>query len=175
MSMPPIELKDYTVKEISLKVNEEYDPREHKESPNDEGFQFMHFAHKIKKREWMVMLGVKLEQPEGDAASQVPYFYKLELVGFFDVHPKFPRAKDYGKGKLPPKESDEIIKRRIEMNGPAMLYGIAREKIRSLSAASSFPEILIPTVTFERKPESKEGKAPSGKSNQAKRPPRKKK
>ena len=44
MSMPPIELKDYTVKEISLKVNEEYDPREHKESPNDEGFQFMHLV-----------------------------------------------------------------------------------------------------------------------------------
>ena len=59
------------------------------------------------------------------------------------------------KQKLTPKESDELIKNRVELNGPAILYGIAREKIRSLSASSVFPEIHIPTVSFHRQPMAK--------------------
>lgn len=175
MSMPPIELKNYTVKEIGLRVNQDYDPEKHKGLPDDEGFQFMHFAHRIKKREWVVMLGVKLDKPNEETECQVPYFYKLEIAGVFDVHPKFPIAADYEKTKLTPKESDEIIQRRVELNGPAMLYGIAREKIRSLSASSSFPEILIPTVTFDRQDKSGTKKLPATKAQKPKRSPRKKK
>jgi hypothetical protein len=152
MRTPPIELKGFSVKEISLRVNPDYNPEKHGGMPKDEGFQFMHYAQKIKKREWVVVLGVKLDEPVEDSDCQVPYFYKLEMMGYFSVHPKFPGPNVVnGKTvKLTPKESDELIKNRVELNGPAMLYGIAREKIRSLSASSAFPEVLIPTVAFSR-------------------------
>jgi len=157
MSTPPIELKGFSVKEISLRVNPDYNPEKHGGMPKDEGFQFMHYAQKIKKREWVVVLGVKLDEPVEDSDCQVPYFYKLEMMGYFSVHPKFPSPKVVnGKTlKLTPKESDELNKTRVELNGPAMLYGIAREKIRSLSASSVFPEILIPTVAFTKQSEPK--------------------
>ena len=172
--MPPIELEKYSVQEVSLGMNPDHDPEKHKDLPDDEGFQFMHYSKRIKKREWLVVLVVKLE-PEGENNSpSVPYFYKLEMVGSFKVHPQFP-PKPQGKRKPTPKESDEIIKARMEINGPAMLYGIAREKIRSLSSSSGFGEILIPTVSFHKAKEV-EGKAASldGKPK-PKRAPRKKK
>ena len=155
--IPPIELKSYSLKEISLCVNTNYVPDKHHGKPVDEGFQFMHYARKIKKREWAVVLGLKLDEPIEDSDCQVPYFYKLEMMGYFSVHPKFPGPKVVNDKtvKLTPKETDEIIKRQVELNGPAMLYGIAREKIRSLSASSVFPEILIPTVSFHRQQEAK--------------------
>jgi hypothetical protein len=175
MSLPPIELDNYSVREVRLAMNPDYDPEKHKDLPGDEGFQFMHYAKRIKKRNWLVVLGVKLE-PDGEGHSpSVPYFYKLEMVGRFKVHPRFPQ-KPNGKSKFTPKESDEIIKARVEVNGPAMLYGIAREKIRSLSSSSGLGEILIPTVSFYKANEI-EGKVaePGSKPKPKRRPPRKKK
>jgi hypothetical protein len=174
MNLPPIELEKYSVREVSLGMNPDYDPEKHKDLPDDEGFQFMHYAKRIKKREWLIVLGVKLE-PEGEGNSpSVPYFYKLEIVGRFKVHPRFPQ-KPHGKSKFTPKESDEIIKARMEINGPAMLYGIVREKIRSLSSSSGLGEILIPTVSFYKAKEVESKAAKPDTKPKPKRAPRKKK
>ena len=174
MNLPPIELENYSVQEVRLAMNPDYDLENHKDLPKDEGFQFMHYAKRIKKREWIVVLGIRLEPESGDNVPSVPYFYKLEMIGSFNVHSQFP-PKPKDKSKFSSKESDEIIKGRIELNGPAMLYGIAREKIRSLSSSSGFGEILIPTVSFH-KPKKFEGKVAKLDSKpKPKRSPRKKK
>ena len=173
MNLPPIELEKYSVQEVSLGMNPDYDPEKHKDLPDDEGFQFMHYAKRIKKREWLVVLGVKLEPGAENNSLSVPYFYKLEMVGSFKVHPQFP-PKPPGKSKLTPKESDEIIKARMEINGPAMLYGIVREKIRSLSSSSGFGEILIPTVSFHKPKQILDKPAKSGAKPKPKKAPRKK-
>ena len=127
MSTPPIELKGFSVKEISLRVNPDYNPEKHGGMPKDEGFQFMHYAQKIKKREWVVVLGVKLDDPVEDSDCQVPYFYKLEMMGCFSVHPKFP-APNVVNGKtvkLTPKESDELIKNPSERTITGVIYLVA--------------------------------------------------
>lgn len=172
----PLQLAKYNVKKISLEFNPDYDPEKHGDMPDDEGFMFMHHAQRIKKREWMVVLGVKLEPCNADSDSSVPYFYELQLYGFFKVDSKFPGTTDSRGNKITPKQSDELIKARVEVNGPAMLYGIAREKIRSLSSSSVFREILIPTVSFQKAKEV-EGKVaePDSKPKPKRRPPHKKK
>jgi hypothetical protein len=146
MSLAPIKLKKYYLKKLEFKTNMDLDLDVEAKDFNDDGFQFMHHADRVgrKKREWFVVLGVRL-QPDGNGEKDCPYHYLLELVGYFEVHPKFPPNPDKS---LSPKEVDKKIEDRVKLNGPTVLYGIAREMIRSISASSFSGPIILRTVSF---------------------------
>lgn len=79
---------------------------------------------------WQVSLKLKY-QPSPEV--NVPYHFALEMTGFFQVHKKCePEMKD----------------RLIKINAPSLLYGAAREFIRSLMSNGPYPALLLPAVSF---------------------------
>src|SRR5439155_22261424 len=74
-------------------------------------------------------------QPQ--ANSNVPYFFSLELVGFFEVAEAVP---------------DDRIDRLVKTNGPSMLYGIAREVVRDITSRGPYLGVLLPSVSFYEPP-----------------------
>jgi len=65
--------------------------------------------------------------------ENLPYAYSLQIIGFFEVHLKMPKAN-----------IEEIVK----INGPAVLYGAAREIIAQTTSKGPWGPILLPTVNF---------------------------
>lgn len=93
-------------------------------------------------RHWEVAVRVKF-QPGPEANT--PYFFTLEVVGFFQVLPNFPEEK---------------LKPLVQTNGPSVLYGIAREVVRDVTGRGPYPQVFLPSVSFTP-PKSQAGSDPS--------------
>lgn len=62
-----------------------------------------------------------------------PYTFHLRLVGFFNWIP------------------DIVVKdpeKAFKVNGPSILYGIAREIVRTETARGPFPSVTLPSASF---------------------------
>ena len=82
------------------------------------------------ERQWEITLRAKFQPgPKVNA----PYFFVLEIVGFFQVGPKYP-----------PERLDALVK----VNGPSVLYGVAREVIRDLTCRGPYPPMFLPSASF---------------------------
>ena len=81
-------------------------------------------------REWQVRLRVSHLQ---DEKSNSPYFFTIELVGFFKILDRVP---------------DERVERFISVNGASVLFSTAREVLRSVMANGPYDPVLLPTVCF---------------------------
>ncbi len=86
---------------------------------------------KEKEHSWQVTLTVRLASVTGSEPS--PYVGELKVVGIFQVAPEYPAEKK------------DIL---VSVNGPAVLYGMAREMISNITARGPYPMICLPTVTF---------------------------
>jgi len=83
------------------------------------------------------------------AEQNFPYKFQVNLVGMFACNDK---AFDEGK-------ENEFVR----VNGSSMLYGIAREIVRSLTAAGPWGQIVLPTISFydnETKPKEQSAPVP---------------
>ena len=78
-------------------------------------------------RLWMVVLRLRYGSDESH------YLIDLEVIGFFDVHPEYPEKK---------------AKTLVNVNGPALLYGSAREMVSNLTARGPHERLDLPTVSF---------------------------
>jgi len=81
-------------------------------------------------RQWEVSLRVKF-QPGPEVNT--PYFFTLEVVGFFSVAPNYPEEK---------------IERLVRTNGSSMLYGVVREVVREMTGRGPHAQMLLPSVSF---------------------------
>ncbi len=89
-------------------------------------------------REWQVRLRVSHLQ---DEESNSPYFFSIELVGFFRILDRVP---------------DEGVERFVSVNGASVLFSTAREVLRSVMANGPYDPILLPSVCFlDSVPEAK--------------------
>jgi hypothetical protein len=66
-----------------------------------------------------------------------PYKFDLTILGFFVC-----------RDGVPPEAGEQ---RFVRVNGSSMLYGIAREIIRSTTAMGPWGFILLPTISFYEK------------------------
>lgn len=100
--------------------------------------------------EKMIVLWVEQKIPEG---RNVPYSFKIGLVGLFHVVEGV---------------ASERAAKLLLTNGSSILYGVAREIVRDLTARGPHPSILLPTVSFldSDKPEQKPSKPRSAKKGQ---------
>ena len=89
--------------------------------------------------EWIMSL-----QVQQLAADDQPYSFSVELVGHLSVSP------------LVPEEKREHI---LRANGASMLYGAAREIIRSVSAQGPYMAAILPSVSFYPAKEKSNGLA----------------
>lgn len=137
MKPAPLLLRGYFVNQMSFTVNLEHDPTKESDLAFDD-LKVDSDCQPAKENPelqnggpaWQVRVLISQNLP---AEKNAPYNFAVELVGFFQV------ADSYPEGKR------ECL---VKTNGRSMLYGLAREVIRNLTAQGPFPPMLIPTVSF---------------------------
>jgi preprotein translocase subunit SecB len=131
MKAAPITLESYCVTEVTLTANEDFDPTKAPDL-DLESFKITpaYLSDEKDKRRWQVTLRIQHQfTPEAPA----PYAFALALAGLFAVHPDVP---------------EEMIERVVKSNGSSMLYGAAREIIRSITAQAPFGQVILPSLSF---------------------------
>jgi len=131
MKLSPLQLEAYFLTESSFRANQDFDPKK-PVSFHDADIVITPDIQPIKdqNRRWQVVLNIKL-QPRAEANS--PYVFAFTLVGIVWAAPEFP------EDKLAP---------LVATNGSSMLYGVAREIVRDLTARGPFPALSLPSVSF---------------------------
>ena len=103
------------------------------------------------ERQWEITLRAKFQPgPKVNA----PYFFVLEIVGFFQVEPQYP-----------PERLDALVR----VNGPSVLYGVAREIIRDLTCRGPYPPMFLPSASFVENARAKQRDAAAPPSSTKKR------
>jgi preprotein translocase subunit SecB len=126
-----LELVHYFITDISISANTEYQPeKEVRLGLSD--LNCVNEVHNVEKKKstWQISLRVHQETP---ADKNSPYNFNIQLLGLFKLDPNFPADK---------------AERFVITNGTAMLYGAAREALRSGMAKGPYIPLLLPSVTF---------------------------
>lgn len=131
MRLSSIELQRYFMSDLSVTVNPAFDA----DQPFELDFEDLiaepeSFSKKEDGRLWMIKLRIKNTENKD---RNTPYFFSIEMVGFFQVSEKVP---------------DERVSEFVQINGASVLYGAAREQLRSCMTAGPFNPILLPSVCF---------------------------
>lgn len=132
MKLAPLQLESYFLTDLSCQANPQFKPdKETKFSERDlevgAGVQVI----KDKPRRWQVSLNLKLQSgPEANS----PYAFRLNLIGVICW--------------VGPEQPEEKLETVVRTNGPSMLYGVAREMGRDLTARGPFPPLVLPSVSF---------------------------
>jgi preprotein translocase subunit SecB len=139
MKASPLNLRDYYVTELSVTTNKNFDLQKPVSMKFEDLVVERHLIqHNDAKNgsPWQLTLRVHhTSAPERNA----PYQFTLELVGFFDVNAKVPAEK---------------VETILKVNGASMLYGAARQVIRSATAQGPYLPVLLPSVSFYAPKES---------------------
>jgi preprotein translocase subunit SecB len=131
MSPAALQLKYYFVTELSVTANRQH----HAGKPvtlTDENLVVKQdfLREKDAPRQWQVTLRI---QQQGGPATNPPYFFTIELVGFFSVAAKYPEEK---------------AEWMVRTNATSVLYSTAREVLRGAMSQGPFCPLLLPTVSF---------------------------
>ncbi|TLD72266.1 hypothetical protein FEM03_02610 [Phragmitibacter flavus] len=139
MNLSPLQLIRYLVPEISCVANEHYDV-ERSSDLNDNTFKVESQIYPLESKEpkkytaWSVELDL-CQLP--DESANIPYQFKVKIVGLFRCSKK--------KADLTP----EVF---VRTNGSSILYGIARETLRSITSVGPWGDMLLPTISFYKEP-----------------------
>jgi preprotein translocase subunit SecB len=125
----PLFLKNYFVTRLLVEANRTADLSKVEGQVNTTT-QLQPAQHNENKRDWRVTLKISCTPTE---PTMCCYLVEIELVGFFEVH-KSINEKDI---------ADLVIG-----NGPAILYGAAREIILLVTGRGPFPPFSLPSATF---------------------------
>lgn len=132
MKPSPLILKGYAVLELQVTANLQFNPKAPIGlSPEDFRIRVdVSASPRPEEAQWQVVLQV---QHVANPKRNHTYAFNLRMVGFLDVHPAY---------------SAEKRETLLRVNGASMLYGAAREVIRSATAHGPYPAILVPSVSF---------------------------
>jgi preprotein translocase subunit SecB len=132
MKLAPLQLESYFLTDLNCQANPQF--KANKETKfQEKDLEVGAGVNRIKERtgRWQVSLNIKL-QPAPETNS--PYSFSLSLVGVICwVGPELPEDKL------------EVV---VRTNGLSMLYGVAREMARDLTARGPFPALVLPSVSF---------------------------
>lgn len=129
MNPSPLDLHYYYTSSLSFSVNKDFKSK----GPILPG-ENLHIEVDVRdlndpgQPRWLVTLLVRQH-----ASEEQPYSFSVELEGYFSVSRHFDEA---GTQKL------------LRTNGAAILYGVAREMIRSLTAHGPYMPAFLPSVGF---------------------------
>ena len=124
-------VKRYFVTDLLVQANKSFD----ESAPMNLGFEALQIESSVvaperEGAEWEVALRLFYQ---GSTKVNSPYFFRIEVVGFFNV------ADSY------PKQNAEWL---IRTNAPSVLYSTARETLRAAMASGPFRALLLPAVSF---------------------------
>jgi preprotein translocase subunit SecB len=136
MKYSPLQLLRYLVPEVSCSANPSFDPEKDYEAGTEQlsvsaVVTQQQAPEKFTGHSWSVEMRISQKLKEGQNS---PYTFEVALVGFFACG-----------GGLPPAAEEE---RFVRVNGSSMLYGAAREIIRSLTARGPWGEIFLASASF---------------------------
>ncbi len=131
MVQSTLQLKYYFVAELSVITNREHDRAKPIALTDENLLVTPSFMPDPKDpRLWQVTL--RIQQQAGPAAN-APYFFTVELAGFFSVAPDYPEDK---------------VEWMVRTNATSVLYSTAREVLRSAMSQGPYCPLLLPTVSF---------------------------
>ena len=153
MKLSPLQLSRYVVTNIGCTASPQFDP----EKETIGAFEQFSINAKASPLEpakdtpghsWSVELEVAQKKKEG---QNFPYEFHITIYGVFTCQ----------DGVLGTEEETRFV----QVNGSSMLYGMAREHIRALTAAGPWGEIILPTISFyDAKEQPKKEELPSPKA-----------
>lgn len=134
MKLAPLQLTDYFIAHLSLDSNPEFNSTKPADDPVETltvvpGYILSDYKDE-QGTEWLVSLAITQTIPEG---VNLPYAFSLHINGFVLVSPHLEGA---------------MLKRAVHSNGPAMLFGAAREIIRAATGRGPWPAVIIPSTNF---------------------------
>lgn len=131
MKSAALQLNYYFVTELSVTANREHDPKK-PVTLTDENLVVTPdiLPDQNDPRRWQVTL--RIQQQAGPDVN-APYFFTVELTGFFSVASNFPEDK---------------AEWMVRTNATSVLYSTAREVLRSAMSQGPFCPLLLPTVSF---------------------------
>jgi preprotein translocase subunit SecB len=149
MILSPLQLTDYWLDSISLRTNRDYEP----DKPADLKVDHIHVDVDVQRMRsdepekngtfWLVSLKIRQDVPEG---KNIPYEFSLELAGVIAAHPSL---------------NGERLEKQIEVNGPSMLFGIAREVVRAATGRGLYAPVILPSANFFQRLAPRDAALPS--------------
>lgn len=133
-SKSPLRLDKYFLKELHFGLYEGFDrgrtPSDKATTPKLQVRVVSVDQNPENPLQWRFEVNLELLEAED---GEFPYKVATTVVGYFTVSEEVPT---------------EHAERLARTNGPALLYSSAREIVASVTGRSSFPSLLIPSVTF---------------------------
>ena len=132
MKLSPIQLLDYHVTSISVEASASFK----RDKPMDLDPADLSVSAQTKllddgnEPRWAVNLSLRHEPIEG---KNIPYRLSIDMVGLVTAVAK---------------KTDDTIHHAVEVNGPSMLFGAAREILRDATARGPHGPIIIPSASF---------------------------
>lgn len=132
MKLSPIQLLDYHVTSISVEACASFK----RDKPMDLDPADLSVSAQTKllddgnEPRWAVSLSLRHEPIEG---KNIPYRLTIDMVGLVTAVTK---------------KVDDTIHHAVEVNGPSMLFGAAREILRDATARGPHGPIIIPSASF---------------------------
>ena len=131
MKPAPLLLERYFLTNLNIIVIPGFDPKQ------GHRYKFDNFQNTVNITTnkdfpglWQVELSLKYLH---GTKENIPYDFSLKLVGFFAVHPKWPKNQ---------------VETLVKINGPAILYSAAREIIAQVTGRGPWGPMLLPAVNF---------------------------
>jgi preprotein translocase subunit SecB len=130
MKASPLLLRHYYVISLNVAANPNFKPDQPIDLSWEDFSVESEYSPAPHTAQWQVRLHV---QHRAHAQRNYSYSFSVEMLGLMNVNPSFPADRH---------------KELVEVNGASMLYGAAREIIRSATAHGPFLAILLPSVSF---------------------------
>jgi len=131
MKPAALQLSYYFVTELSVTANRQHDAGKPVTLTDENLVVKQDFLReKNGPRRWQVTLRI---QQQGGPSTNPPYFFTIELVGFFSVAANYPEEK---------------AESMVRTNATSVLYSTAREVLRGAMSQGPFCPLLLPTVSF---------------------------
>lgn len=131
MKISPLLLERYFASDLHFTANRQFNTEKPVEITDAQySVQANALRNKEEAKQWQITLQIKY-QPA--ALANAPYSFSLEIIGFFKVAGGFPEEK---------------TEQLVQTNGATILYGIAREIVRDVTARGPHPAMMLPSVSF---------------------------
>ena len=134
MKPAPLQLTDYFLTSLSIEANPDFN------GTDKVAFDFdsLTVTPTVRKEsdlgdngtKWFVTLHIVQDIPAG---KNVPYRFSLQMQGIVFAAPQL---------------TGITLGRAVHANGPAMLFGAAREIIRAATGRGPWPAVIIPSTNF---------------------------
>lgn len=134
MKLAPLQLADYFLTDLSLQANPDFDSSKPADDPVETMVVVPSYSQSASEEgqdtRWLVILEISQTIPDG---ANLPYAFNLRIQGTVIASPHLSGVK---------------LQRAMHANGPAMLFGAAREIIRAGTGRGPWPAVIIPSTNF---------------------------